>query len=129
MTVYNYVQGLADRRWYYAPASAGNDRWIGPFITRNVAVRHSRAVVHWKPDERIAALCGQLAPVAYAEIELELVTCRVCMYHLGTYVPLAKLVRHQIYMAVNFRDDLLKGRHEYLDRKYLRELSVLATKY
>ena len=58
---------------------------------------------HWRveryPSDSWKTACGAdiyLDKLCYAEYLKELVDCRVCMYHLGLYIPLSKLREHQL---------------------------------
>lgn len=48
--------------------------------------------IHFGPP----AICGQAVRGTRNVTCQEAVTCRVCLYHLGLYVPLVKLREHQI---------------------------------
>lgn len=47
--------------------------------------------IHFGPP----AICGQAVRGTRTVTCAEGVTCRVCLYHLGLYVPLVKLREHQ----------------------------------
>lgn len=72
---------------------------------------------HWAPRDThtrelgraSTTLCGRFLfiggrfgrGVCYAEYDPQYVTCRVCLYHMGLYTPLAKLREHQYEQRVS----------------------------
>lgn len=60
---------------------------------------------HWKPRPHARfTQCGRRLR-HYAEYNVEYVTCLVCLYHLGRYVPLSKLREHQAQQVRNVFED------------------------
>lgn len=75
---------------------------------------------HWAPHQLPPrrprfTICGrssvgEFGGPCYAEYDPQYVDCRVCLYHMGRYMPLLKLHEHQNYnrLQYNFQQEFFK---------------------